>query len=713
MRRILLLSFFIFSLFLGFPFAAHGVTQDEALERAKEIFPQALAGKESELEIQLFEDEYGKSQWGLYWTDPAGDSYFDILISAGDGSLTYCDIQTKEDALKVPEKILTREEAERIAYQFATGRHPGKMASVVPYKDYLTPDFKLDRGYSFAWQQVIGVVPVEDNYIVVNVEAVSGTVTGFECHWQEASPTAPGTIMSLEEFSSQAMDRLGAFPYYIALPSTEGGFEAKLTYSVDSATHYFDAGTGAPLDDNGSEISWEEARLFSNLVIQDKPGQETALSGFGRGITSAQGEKIAAGFFEKIGLKGIMNEAGISRDNRPGYWEELWNYTLSLSTENDADISYIIMSVKAANGRIARYYREYYDEYYGDPESTPGTEISYDQALQTARSFLSNAGIQETGNYILMPQMAIHYDDARNVYRFWWCRTINGIPSDDYLGVEVSRRHGQVVYFYEASSPVSSFASMEGILSASQAAELFKEIQPFQLTYVRYGEDTTAQPKLVYGIDIKKNSIEAHSGTVFAPEASLWSFILESYDEKLQDHWGQAPLNLLSETGRLPFPGLFDPNGTVKRRDGLRIMELVTAKVHPEQKDTSPFSDVPETDRDILPVIHAAKNDILESGGALRPNDPLTREDLAVWIINAIGYKEVAESPVSMEVQSKDASKISKGKRNYVALARAFKLLTDDRGGNFRPQDPVNWGQLAAAITRAFPKLEINTKILD
>lgn len=714
MRRFLFFALLAIILVFSLPLYAAadeaGITEEEALERAKAIIPQSFLEKEEDFEIEIYDEEGSDlpAHWAIYWSDRSSDSYFEIAINAKDGSLTYFLLNVDEETLVVPKRLLTRQEAQEIAYGFACRQQPHKMRGAALNNHYLYMDTELNRKYSFAWEGSVGGIPVVDNFIGVEVDAASGMVTGFVCSWQDVPPASSAAPMDIEEFTQKVLDNADIVPFYYALPSTDG-VKAALTYTLGCPWgQYFDALTGEPVDLRGNKVSWEEVTLFSGSVPKNDPQQQTALSGYGRKISFEEGKTIAGDFFEKMGLRGIMDEGMISQNIQNGRTEELWSFGLDQTIEEGEDWSLVSVVIKAANGRIMGYSRDYFDfsEFSEERESPPPKDISFDKALKTAREFLSIIGIQEN-NYVLVPQAATDYSSAADVYRFMWYRLVNGVPTDDIMAMEVSRSRGIVTFFAEAASPFTSFESTEGIISKAEAEAAVKEAKPFQLAYlVPLSEEGNSAPALVYRESYFGETVDAHSGEVI--QSHCWVEEMDAYYEQLQNNWAEAPLTLLSETGMLPLPQDLEPNQTVKRREALRIMELVTAEDYPQPDDHSPFLDVAESDPDLLAIIHAVKNGIIKSGGNLNPDAPLTREELAVWVINAMGYKEVAESPVSMNVKSKDASKISKNKINHVALAQAYKLMNNDGKGNFRPQDPVTWGELATTIIRAFPKFDIN-----
>lgn len=364
--------------------------------------------------------------------------------------------------------------------------------------------------------------------------------------------------------------------------------------------------------------------------------------------------------------------------------------------------SQIDVSINTATGEVQRYYNHAGENPKGNREEG----ISREEAFSVAKDFLKIAGLGIQKEMVLRQDSMDNYSQAASpYYNFTWVGLVNGIPySGDTVRVTVSRS-GEVREFYRQSRPVKSFASIKGILSREEAVEALLKAAPFKLSYdrIRDPEKGTEKTMLVYHTDYGYG-INAHTGK--KEQIGTDKAEVESYGGKLHNHWAGLPLMLLADSGLLPAPEDFDPNAVVNRRDGLRVISVAgTSYYRPSHPLESPFEDVTDDDPDIVSIIRAVDSGIVEEGGKLHPGSPLTREDLAVWLVNSLGHKEVAGAPISMTVDFKDAARISDGKKNYVAIAAGLGLMASDGDGNFRPGEPVTWGELATVVIKVAPKL--------
>ena len=97
---------------------------------------------------------------------------------------------------------------------------------------------------------------------------------------------------------------------------------------------------------------------------------------------------------------------------------------------------------------------------------------------------------------------------------------------------------------------------------------------------------------------------------------------------------------------------------------------------------------------------------ILPKEGSFAPDKPLDRKTLAAWLVNAARYGEVAGIPNRITSPFTDLETLSVREQNYIGLAYGLGLMRGDGIGKFRPDDPVTWEELAAAVIRALPLLE-------
>jgi hypothetical protein len=122
------------------------------------------------------------------------------------------------------------------------------------------------------------------------------------------------------------------------------------------------------------------------------------------------------------------------------------------------------------------------------------------------------------------------------------------------------------------------------------------------------------------------------------------------------------------------------------------------------------FEDVTAEDRDYR-IIEAVVNlGVVEKGGAFHPDRPITRKELAAWLVNAVGYGEVSKISSQISTPFNDVHALPLRDRNYIGLAYGLGFMTGDGSGAFRPADEVTWEELAAAVMKALPQIRANTR---
>jgi len=691
-------------------------TAEDAIERAKEVFPELIRGREKELRVDYRDDRYeGRTYWSLRWDRHVSEgmqNYFNIRLDAGDGRLLNFSRRMDSESGEQQGQVITREKAKQVALTFARRHHPDKLAEMVPDADYRVQGGgnDLDLVYSFRWYQEVDGIPLNDNNIYVRVDALSGQVTSFGCRWRDNARVDAGKAMDAGELTKQVTNKLGLYPEYVVenRPNYSNLPGADLVYRLNTKYHRFSAQSGKPVDNRGNEVDWDEAKLFEQELTPVPAGERKGkVKQNGQALGYIDAQKIAEKFFKQLGLKGRAERSGSGSSSGPGYREEYWSYRLV--TGDDRELfsggSQIRVSINTATGEVQRYYNRTGDD-RGDSQEEEG--IPREKAFDAARDFLKVARPGALKDMVLRQDFTDYYPKGKiPYYKFTWVRLVNGVPyTGDTVRVTVSRYSGEVREFYRQSRPVKSFASTKDIITREEAAKALEQTSPFKLSYdrMRDPDKDTGKTLLVFRADYGRG-INAHTGEKY--ESGMDKAEAGSYQAKLQNHWARVPLMLLGDSGLLPPPEEFDPSAAVSRREGLKVLGVAgTRYYHPPHPLQSPFKDVTDNDQDIMSIMRAVDSGIVAEGGKLRPGAPLTREDLAVWLVIALGYKEVAGAPISMAVNFKDDTGISAGKENYVAIAAGLGLMSGDVEGKFRPREPVTWGELASVVIKAAPKLK-------
>ncbi len=95
-------------------------------------------------------------------------------------------------------------------------------------------------------------------------------------------------------------------------------------------------------------------------------------------------------------------------------------------------------------------------------------------------------------------------------------------------------------------------------------------------------------------------------------------------------------------------------------------------------------------------LLHGA----LEPGGAFRPSEAITREEMAVMLVRALDYDQLAQSMNNASLPFPDVS----AHRGYIALAYRFGIINGTDTGKFLPNNGATRAEAAAMLVRAYER---------
>jgi spore germination protein YaaH len=95
------------------------------------------------------------------------------------------------------------------------------------------------------------------------------------------------------------------------------------------------------------------------------------------------------------------------------------------------------------------------------------------------------------------------------------------------------------------------------------------------------------------------------------------------------------------------------------------------------------------------------KGVFVKSGERFRPTDPITREEMAIMIVNTLGVGTLAKQITYLGSPFEDVS-INTG---YITIARGFGIISGVGGNKFKPQDTAKREEAAAMMMRMYEKL--------
>ena len=171
-----------------------------------------------------------------------------------------------------------------------------------------------------------------------------------------------------------------------------------------------------------------------------------------------------------------------------------------------------------------------------------------------------------------------------------------------------------------------------------------------------------------------------------------------AYADVPADHWAYAEIEKVTQAGL--FQGVeenvFGMGQTMTRSQFVTTLcrlfgwEMVSP-AEPSFSDCEPF-------RWYYAAVETAlaEGAIPEYLSAFRPNDPITREEMASMLVRSLGYNALAGRMGGASLPFPDV----KSNRGYIALAYDMGLITGHPDGTFQPDAPVTREQAAVVLFR-------------
>lgn len=703
------------------------ISREKALETARSLFPDILAGKDLQAELADYRMP-GRRNWQIMWSSsgpgPFGTpEHIFIVLDSQTGDLLNANFSL--GAQKPDDGIgpIGREEALQKAVEFVKKMRPQEFARTRleedRYPGYSGPPGTMRQTYEFFWQRYENGVRVEGDGISAGVGALSGRVQTYNFTWHsDLEFPAPGGALEAGALAGRLLDNPGLYLGYAARQGATAGAdglpEALLFYQLNSVTPYFDSHTGEPVDGAGNIIPAGEAGKFTSLPppAAGAAGADPPEAAKTK-VSQEQAQRAAEDFFRKIGVTGAIVRSGGGSGGNSLFQDEYWVYSMEDDLAGGgAPRRMRQVMVGTSTGEVGQYYNNDFREAMSSVPAGGGPALTRGEALAKARDFAKLVNPGRFSRTVLSNAMSIPNLKLAGEYNtnFQFTRLVNGLPfQGEGIEVSVDAASGEIRR-YSCKWHRAYFPGPAGALKAEEAKKLFLEKVPLELVYFFPWEegDRSAAPRLVYRFagTAGDRGLDAVSGS---PVIVDWTGARPAAQDTTalpREHWAYRPLALLHESGLLPAGEDFNPDGAVTRRDAARVLMGAINRYYGDSSEDKPaFSDIGRDDRDYRTLQTAVRLGVLAGGGEFKPGEPLSRETMAAWLVRALGYEEVAKMPVKIELSVKDADQVDAALCNHVAIACGLGLMAGDENGFFRPQDNLTWAELAALALKAAPAL--------
>ena len=172
----------------------------------------------------------------------------------------------------------------------------------------------------------------------------------------------------------------------------------------------------------------------------------------------------------------------------------------------------------------------------------------------------------------------------------------------------------------------------------------------------------------------------------------------ERFSDVPQGHWADEVIHQLRDEGISSGIGdnAFGLGQTITRGEFMAF--IVKVMGWPEVTPAAgSFADNQDTAAWYYKAIEtAAAHDCLADGGNARPNDPITREEMAMLMVGALGFRDLGEQLKNTDAGFGDVTQNA----GYIALAKELGLASGMTETAFAPESTATREQAAAMIMR-------------
>lgn len=636
----------------------------------------------------------GAVYYNLNWTTDDDSKEIQISVSSYGDIISYSQYDrsaSDEDQKELPR--LSVEDVKNTAYNYVIGLNPS-WAEQLPFDKVDCGQIGIDSRNATAYiRRYVNGVSFYGS-IGVSVDVRDGSITNYWANWSYPGEledpaeaiSASDAAAKFEEYNTPELVYVNDYDYESRTVT------AKLVYKTDDETSEIDAITGEKYESSysysgsaggsgGGSANSDAATAEESSEIQ-LTEEELANLGEVEALLNEAELRTKAEEPDALGLSGA-EYSGISYRRYTNNFDAEQKYRAYLDyTFRDGENEYgARITMDAETGEILGFYRGYDYSLTADDaaltvEEGRGVAEDYMSAYYSKYSLIK---IEEPG------EDAVRYNPYQ---RYVFYRYTDGIRNEDnYVMVTVDLCGGGIVSLYENWDYNTVYESSQPVIDAARADELFAQEENISLEYIKpdYGKN---EYKLVYSLDNPRNYISAVSGAFTDSNG-------EEYVETpaqgvtvandIAGHYAEEQIKTLLYYNVL---GLEDGAESFRPDDIITKRELASFVASLRRKSYVP----------VASGVDSLESSGIAEEGELESDDPAKREDGVKYIINALGYKEVALLDGIYKTPFSDEAEISQGYIGYVALAKGMNIISGDENSRFNPQDGLTRADAAIMI---------------
>ncbi|MBF8982853.1 hypothetical protein IZY60_04825 [Lutibacter sp. B2] len=193
----------------------------------------------------------------------------------------------RSDGSKEKEEVkFDKEESQKEVEKFLQSFASDKFKQTIEVKEpeyYISNKEEKPSYYYFKYRRKVNDIPVEDNYIGVRFNAVSGKIQSFDMKWFNTSFEAKENVISLDRIYEKMFAEVGLeLNYKEKYTDEKQDKDMKLVYSIkENRPVLFDANKGILLNYNGEPFKEEKQMSYTDIKGHKDEEKINVLSMYG------------------------------------------------------------------------------------------------------------------------------------------------------------------------------------------------------------------------------------------------------------------------------------------------------------------------------------------------------------------------------------------------------------------------------------------------
>ncbi len=578
--------------------------------------------------------------------------------------------------------------------------------------------------YSLTFENSVHGFPVAFQSATVSLNA-EGQLVGYQSDWQNAVLPAPPAYVQPQPTAEQSyIKALQLSLMYVAPFNPFAMMSGSNVLAYEPTTNAPDLSIGEAIT---QPVPWISASTAEALNAYGQPlapvapytpfvkGGPTQLPYAHRKPLSKQQSEALAKAAVPAGCTLVNSNQSPFMKTPSGTSSLIWNFTFQLAGKPSYSVT-----VDPLWHTILNMNQFFYQSSSGisAPQGAGATaharSLSSSRLTAIATAYVEKLNPQSTGALAQRPAMGFGQPGSANRSFIF---LDHGIPVQNaVVQVMLDRSTGTVTGYFTGFPQTPSITPAPGkVIPLAQAQEAYAKKQPVHLEYVLPLRQNPSVSSSTYTAGKNPWTFSSQAILVYVPmpsgpsqflnaETGQWQSFQttdSSIPADIKGHAGEQAMLLLIRSGALAVQkGRVHPDATVTR--GAFITLLVKAGNHfaMGNQQAQAFSDVSPDSPDYSAVQQAVQDGILQPGGAFHPNQPLTRNDAARWLVAYLGYQDLAGESGLFQLPFHDTSAIPANDRGDAAIASRLGLIAP-QSGNWDGARPLTVAQAAVAVVAA------------